>query len=113
MSTNLLAGAVALAAMLFSPGQLGVPPSAGTAGAGAESAKHLPHPIPVSGKPLTASHCQSKFGATGDGFAAHRHWRACAGAGREDHPYVNEFVHGEPRLYLDVSPDDEGPHDDF
>jgi len=107
MSTHLLAGAAALVALLYAPTPAMVTADANNRAAG------ITHVIPASSKTGQGAHCQSTFGPAGSGWSAHRHWRACAGAGGEDHPYISQHLRNQPNIYLDVSRDDEGPHDDF
>ena len=107
MSTHLLAGAAALVALLYAPTPASLSPSAGN------GAAPLVHVMPVAARAGQGVHCQSIFGPTGDGWASHRHWQACAGAGGEDHPYINQHLRNQPNIYLDISRGEVGPHDDF
>jgi len=112
MSTNFLAGAVALVALAFAPLTHVPQTNSGTLRlqepqAAAPPARYLPVPVGYD-------HCSSLFGPTGEGWAAHRHWQGCADAGNDDHPHVSQYLHEGPHLYLDVGAiATGGPHDDF
>jgi len=118
MSTYILAGAIALVAVAFAPVALNhheVPSDR----SGTVILRNLEVTTPISPASKTykfagIDHCQSQFGPTGQGWASHRNWRACPGAGNDDHPYVTEYLHGGPHMYLDVGLETAGgPHDDF
>jgi hypothetical protein len=113
MSINSTAGAIALAALLFAPATSGQRMVLATAALpfAAPTMPVRPAIVPVSDRP--ASHCQSLFGATEDGWGAHRDLRTCATARGEDRPHVSEHLRGAPHFYLDAASGEDGPHDDF
>ena len=113
MSINAFVGAFALAGLLFAPANIGIQSILPGVGQPQGKPALADNTISIESELDWAKSCQSHFGPTGNGWAAHRQWKACRTAGREDHPYVSLEVARGPHFYLDVGEPEHRPHDDF
>ena len=112
MSTNAMAGALALAATLFVPGYGGSQLDLRGSMTPAElstSAFPLPPVDLVHGLQLKSAKALGEF----DNRDYQANLRRFMGTAGEDHPFVSQEGRGNPHLTLNVAQGQTGPHDDF